>query len=82
MLLKRFCASSFCGHHVQQFLYSIFTSFCLLMSVSYIILCCSVQADDHESRTLDDIKESEPEFFNRVTSVLKRAEQELGLPLL
>lgn len=52
------------------------------MSVSYIILCCSVQADDHELRTLDDIKESEPEFFNRVTSVLKRAEQEFGLRLL
>lgn len=39
----------------------------------------SNQADEHESRTLDDIKEKEPEYFNRVTSVLKRAELDFGL---
>jgi len=35
--------------------------------------------DEHESQTLDDIKENEPEFYNRVTAVLKRAELDFGL---
>jgi len=35
--------------------------------------------DEHESRTLDDIKENEPEFYSRVTAVLKRAELDFGL---
>ncbi|CAL5323676.1 unnamed protein product [Camellia sinensis] len=35
-------------------------------------------ADEHELRTLEDIKDKEPEFFSRVTSVLKRAEVDFG----
>ncbi|XP_048230802.1 tRNA threonylcarbamoyladenosine dehydratase isoform X1 [Ricinus communis] len=42
--------------------------------VSNLVLLKFQEADEHESRTLDDIKENEPEFFERVTSVLKRAE--------
>ena len=38
-----------------------------------------LQADEHEVRSLEDIKEQEPEFFARVTSVLKRAELDFGL---
>lgn len=38
-----------------------------------------LQADEHESRTLDDIKENEPEFFNRVTAVLRQAELDFNL---
>ncbi|XP_062006474.1 tRNA threonylcarbamoyladenosine dehydratase isoform X1 [Rosa rugosa] len=48
-------------------------------SVSNLILLKFKEADEHESRTLEDIKEEEPEFFVRVTSVLKRAELEFGL---
>ncbi|GAV60466.1 ThiF domain-containing protein [Cephalotus follicularis] len=48
-------------------------------SVSNLILLKFEQADEHEMRTLDDIKEKEPEFFLRVTSVLRRAELEFGL---
>lgn len=48
-------------------------------SVSNLILLKFKEADEHESRTLDDIKEKEPEYFNRVTSVLKRAELDFGL---
>ncbi|KAH7533254.1 hypothetical protein FEM48_Zijuj04G0111100 [Ziziphus jujuba var. spinosa] len=48
-------------------------------SVSNLILLKFKEADEHESMTLDDIKEKEPEFFNRVTSVLKRAELEFDL---
>ncbi|KAJ0099002.1 hypothetical protein Patl1_20938 [Pistacia atlantica] len=47
--------------------------------VSNLILLKFKEADEHESRTLDDIKEKEPEFFKRVTSVLKRAELDFGL---
>lgn len=73
-------ASSFSRYHdIRQFVYSMSTSSFPWHFISYVILYCSVQADDHESRTLDDVKESEPEFFNRVTSVLKRAELEFGL---
>lgn len=38
-----------------------------------------LQADEHESTTLEVIKVQEPEFFDRVTSVLKRAEFDFGL---
>ncbi|XP_031259847.1 tRNA threonylcarbamoyladenosine dehydratase isoform X2 [Pistacia vera] len=47
--------------------------------VSNLILLKFKEADEHESRTLDDIKEKEPEFFKRVTSLLKRAELDFGL---
>ncbi|XVF88444.1 hypothetical protein PTKIN_Ptkin19aG0051600 [Pterospermum kingtungense] len=50
-------------------------------SVSNLILLKFNEADEHELRTLDDIKEKEPEFFSRVTFVLKRAEQDFGLEL-
>ncbi|KAB2057615.1 hypothetical protein ES319_A11G180100v1 [Gossypium barbadense] len=45
-------------------------------SVSNLVLLKFKEADEHEQRSLDDIKEQEPEFFHRVTSVLKRAEQD------
>ncbi|CAK9138155.1 unnamed protein product [Ilex paraguariensis] len=48
-------------------------------SVSNLILLRFKEADEHELRTLDDIKETEPEFFIRVMSVLKRAELDFGL---
>ncbi|KAK8694488.1 hypothetical protein V6N13_072039 [Hibiscus sabdariffa] len=48
-------------------------------SVSNLVLLKFKEADEHEQRSLDDIKENEPEFFNRVTSMLKRAEQDFGL---
>ncbi|KAL5743549.1 hypothetical protein ACOSP7_026421 [Xanthoceras sorbifolium] len=48
-------------------------------SVSNLVLLKFNEADEHESRTLDDIKEKEPDFFNRVASVLKRAEMDFGL---
>lgn len=38
-----------------------------------------MQADEHESSTIDEIKEKEPEFFWRVTAILKRAEMEFFL---
>lgn len=48
-------------------------------SVSNLVLLRFKEVDEHESRTLEDIKENEPEFFSRVTSVLKRAELDFGL---
>lgn len=48
-------------------------------SVSNLILLRFKEADEHESRTLEDVKEKEPEFYMRVTSVLKRAELDFGL---
>ncbi|XP_022759358.1 tRNA threonylcarbamoyladenosine dehydratase isoform X4 [Durio zibethinus] len=48
-------------------------------SISNLILLKFQEADEHERRTLDDIKEKEPEIFSHVTSVLKRAEQDFGL---
>lgn len=48
-------------------------------SISNLILLKFKEANAHELRTLDDIREKEPEFFSRVTSVLKRAEQDFGL---
>ncbi|XP_024039835.1 tRNA threonylcarbamoyladenosine dehydratase isoform X3 [Citrus clementina] len=50
-------------------------------TVSNLVLLKFKEADEHESRTLDDIKEKEPAFFERVTSVLKRAELEFLLQL-
>ncbi|XP_055810943.1 tRNA threonylcarbamoyladenosine dehydratase [Solanum dulcamara] len=47
-------------------------------SVSNLILLRFKEADEHESRSLEDIKQEEPEFFVRVTTVLKRAELEFG----
>ncbi|CAA3027038.1 tRNA threonylcarbamoyladenosine dehydratase [Olea europaea subsp. europaea] len=47
-------------------------------SVSNLILLRFKEADEHESRSLEDIKAKEPEFFFRVTSVLKRAELDFG----
>ncbi|KAK4430441.1 tRNA threonylcarbamoyladenosine dehydratase [Sesamum alatum] len=48
-------------------------------SISNLILLKFKEADEHESRSLDEIKENEPDFFARVTSVLKRAEIDFGL---
>ncbi|XP_039054230.1 tRNA threonylcarbamoyladenosine dehydratase-like [Hibiscus syriacus] len=48
-------------------------------SVSNLVLLKFKEADEHEQRSLEDIKENEPAFFKRVTSVLKRAEQDFGL---
>ncbi|KAM7267781.1 hypothetical protein ACFE04_009947 [Oxalis oulophora] len=48
-------------------------------SVSNLILLKFNEADEHENRDLEDIKENEPEFFAKVTSVLKRSEVEFGL---
>lgn len=48
-------------------------------SVSNLILLRFKEADEHELRTLEDVKEKEPDFFTRVTSVLKRAELDFGL---
>ncbi|KAK2968044.1 hypothetical protein RJ640_003778 [Escallonia rubra] len=48
-------------------------------SVSNLLLLRFKEADEHESRTLEDVKEEEPEFFEWVTSVLKRAEIDFGL---
>ncbi|KAL6228340.1 hypothetical protein ACLB2K_002290 [Fragaria x ananassa] len=48
-------------------------------SVFNLILLKFIEADEHESSSLEDIKEGEPEFFARVTSILKRAKLEFGL---
>ncbi|THG21877.1 hypothetical protein TEA_021217 [Camellia sinensis var. sinensis] len=48
-------------------------------SISNLILLRFKEANEHELRTLEDIKDKEPEFFSRVTSVLKRAEVDFGL---
>ncbi|CAO2818415.1 unnamed protein product [Amaranthus hypochondriacus] len=42
-------------------------------SVSNLILLKFDEVDEHESMTLDEIKEKDPEFFQRVSNVLKRA---------
>ncbi|KAJ4837961.1 hypothetical protein Tsubulata_015680 [Turnera subulata] len=47
-------------------------------SVSNLILLKFKEADEHELTTVDEIKVKEPEFFERVTSVLKRAELDFG----
>lgn len=52
----------------------------LIWSRSYVIdFFYCLQADEHESRTLDDVREKEPEFFKRVTSILEQAELDFGL---
>ncbi|XXG53610.1 hypothetical protein AAC387_Pa03g1685 [Persea americana] len=48
-------------------------------SVTNLILFNFKEAGEHESTTLDDIKEKEPEFFARVTLILKKAESDFGL---
>ncbi|XP_071913770.1 tRNA threonylcarbamoyladenosine dehydratase-like isoform X1 [Coffea arabica] len=48
-------------------------------SVSNLVLLKFSEADEHESRSLEDIQKEEPEFFARVTSVLKQAESDFGL---
>ncbi|KAH1214594.1 tRNA threonylcarbamoyladenosine dehydratase [Glycine max] len=48
-------------------------------SISNLILLKFKEVDEHESRTLDDIKKNEPEFYSRVIAVLKRAELDFGL---
>ncbi|XP_054798253.1 tRNA threonylcarbamoyladenosine dehydratase 2 isoform X2 [Prosopis cineraria] len=48
-------------------------------NVSNLILLKFKEADEHESRTIDDIKKEEPEFYKRVTGVLRRAELDFGL---
>ncbi|KAK7323214.1 hypothetical protein VNO77_26678 [Canavalia gladiata] len=48
-------------------------------SISNLILLKFKEVDEHESQTLDEIKEKEPEFYSRVTAVLKRAELDFGL---
>ncbi|XP_062107653.1 tRNA threonylcarbamoyladenosine dehydratase 2 isoform X5 [Humulus lupulus] len=50
-------------------------------SVSNLVLLKFKEVDEHESKTLDYIKENEPEFFNRVSAVLKQAEVDFGLQL-
>lgn len=48
-------------------------------SVTNLILLKFDEADEHESMKLEEIKEREPEFFQRVTDVLKRAQLDFGL---
>lgn len=48
-------------------------------SVSNLVLLKFKEADEHESRTLEEIKELEPEFYERVESALKRAQLDFGL---
>ncbi|KAI5648110.1 hypothetical protein M9H77_34115 [Catharanthus roseus] len=48
-------------------------------SVSNLILLKFKEADEHETRSLEDIKKDEPEYFARVIAVLKRAELDFGL---
>ncbi|XP_047319210.1 tRNA threonylcarbamoyladenosine dehydratase 2 [Impatiens glandulifera] len=45
-------------------------------SVSNLVLLRFKEADEHELRKLEDIKEEEPEYFNKVMSVLRRAQEE------
>ncbi|KMZ59643.1 putative Ubiquitin-activating enzyme (E1) [Zostera marina] len=48
-------------------------------SVSNLILLKFKEAEEHEMTSIDIIKEKEPELFNKVTTVLKRAEVDFGL---
>lgn len=48
-------------------------------SVSNLILLKFKEAEEHEMTSIDIIKEKEPELFNKVTAVLKRAEIDFGL---
>lgn len=47
--------------------------------ISNLIFLRFKEADDHESKTLEDIKNEEPEYYLRVASVLKRAQVDFGL---
>ncbi|KAH7656062.1 Sulfur carrier protein ThiS adenylyltransferase protein [Dioscorea alata] len=47
--------------------------------VSNLVLLKFKEVDEHESTTLDAIKENEPEFYNMVTQVLRRAEKDFAL---
>ncbi|KAK1302398.1 Ubiquitin-like modifier-activating enzyme 5 [Acorus calamus] len=47
-------------------------------TVSNLILLKFKEAEVHESMTLDDVKDKEPDFFAMVTDVLKRAEIDFG----
>jgi hypothetical protein len=47
--------------------------------ILWFTFCFSLQADAHESTTLDQVKEEEPEFYAMVSRVLKRAEMEFSL---
>lgn len=48
-------------------------------SISNLILLRFEEANEHELKTLEDIKNEEPEYFWRVMSVLRRAEVDFGL---
>ncbi|KAJ0987270.1 hypothetical protein J5N97_005626 [Dioscorea zingiberensis] len=48
-------------------------------AVSNLILLKFKEADEHESTTLDAIKEDEPEFYTMVNQVLRRAEMDFAL---
>ncbi|XP_074316487.1 tRNA threonylcarbamoyladenosine dehydratase [Silene latifolia] len=48
-------------------------------SVTNLILLKFDEVDEHESLTLDEIREKEPEFFQRVSDVLKRASFDYAL---
>ncbi|RAL53022.1 hypothetical protein DM860_016257 [Cuscuta australis] len=48
-------------------------------SVSNLILLRFNEAEEHELKTVEEIKEREPQFFDRVVSVLKGAELEFGV---
>ncbi|KFK33308.1 hypothetical protein AALP_AA6G358200 [Arabis alpina] len=45
-------------------------------SVSNLILLKFKEADEHEAKTLEEVKEREAEFFEKVSCVLKKAEQD------
>ncbi|KAF4365925.1 hypothetical protein G4B88_007869 [Cannabis sativa] len=45
-------------------------------SVSNLVLLKFKEVDEHESKTLDEIKAHEPEFFTSVSAVLKQAEED------
>lgn len=45
-------------------------------TVTNLVLLRFKEADEHDLRKLEDIKVEEPEYFNKVTSVLRRAEEE------
>ncbi|CAH9089881.1 unnamed protein product [Cuscuta europaea] len=51
-------------------------------SVANLILLRFNEAEEHESKSLEDIKDREPEFFHRVISVLKKAELDFSLSFL
>ncbi|OAY79237.1 tRNA threonylcarbamoyladenosine dehydratase [Ananas comosus] len=48
-------------------------------TVSNLILLKFIEAEQHESTTIDRIREEEPEFYSLVTRVLRRAEMDFAL---